>query len=96
MANLPAPAFERQNELAAGTGPLLVVLVGGHNVPEDKIAARYDRMRKNVKAAVSFVDFAIIVDNSSLDFLNASARTATSASKPRNGMPTPGTPSTSF
>lgn len=43
------------------------VLAGGHNVPQDKIAARFDRMRKNVKAAISFVDFAIIVDNSSLD-----------------------------
>lgn len=43
------------------------VLAGGHNVPADKIAARFDRMRKNVKNALSFVDFAIIVDNSALD-----------------------------
>jgi len=43
------------------------VLAGGHDVPADRIAARYERMRKNVKAALSFVDFAIIVDNSSLD-----------------------------
>lgn len=40
---------------------------GGHNVPPDKIAARYERMRQNVKAALAFVDLAIVVDNSSLD-----------------------------
>lgn len=39
---------------------------GGHSVPPDKIAARYDRMRVNVKAALPFVDFAILVDNSSI------------------------------
>jgi len=43
------------------------VLAGGHDVPRDKIAGRYERMRKNVKAALAFVDFAVIVDNSSLD-----------------------------
>ena len=36
-------------------------------MPAERIAARYDRMRKNVKAAVTFVDFMVIVDNSSLD-----------------------------
>lgn len=40
---------------------------GGHNVPPDKIAARYERMRKNVKVALTFVDFAILVDNSSFE-----------------------------
>lgn len=40
---------------------------GGHNVPSDKIAARYERMRKNVKMALTFVDFAIVVDNSSFE-----------------------------
>ena len=40
---------------------------GGHTVPPNKIAARFDRMRKNVKAALTFVDFALVVDNSSLD-----------------------------
>lgn len=40
---------------------------GGHNVPPDKIASRYERMRKNVKTALTFVDFAIVVDNSSLN-----------------------------
>jgi len=43
------------------------VSTGGHDVPADRIAARYDRMRKNVKAAVGFVDFMVVVDNSSLD-----------------------------
>jgi predicted ABC-type ATPase len=40
---------------------------GGHDVPRDRIAARYERMRKNVKVALTFVDFAVVVDNSSLD-----------------------------
>lgn len=43
------------------------VRAGGHRVPSEKIAARYERMRKNVKAAFTFVDFAIVVDNSSFD-----------------------------
>lgn len=38
---------------------------GGHNVPGDKIVARYERMRSNVKSALTFVDFAVLVDNSS-------------------------------
>jgi predicted ABC-type ATPase len=40
---------------------------GGHSVPPNKIAGRYDRMRQNVKAALTFVDFAIVVDNSSFE-----------------------------
>ncbi len=40
---------------------------GGHSVPAGKIAARYERMRGNVKVALTFVDFAIVVDNSSLE-----------------------------
>ena len=36
-------------------------------MPRDKIAARYERMQQNVKTALTFVDFAIVVDNSSLD-----------------------------
>jgi predicted ABC-type ATPase len=43
------------------------VLDGGHNVPPDRIAPRYQRMRTNVKIALGFVDLAIIVDNSALD-----------------------------
>lgn len=38
---------------------------GGHDVPHDKILSRYHRMRANVRAALAFVDFALIVDNSS-------------------------------
>lgn len=44
------------------------VRLGGHNVPKDRIAARFERMRKNVKAALPFVDLALVVDNSALDF----------------------------
>jgi len=40
---------------------------GGHSVPPDKIGPRYERMRNNVKASLVFVDFAIVVDNSSLN-----------------------------
>lgn len=40
---------------------------GGHDVPANRIAPRYERMRLNVKAALPFVDFALIIDNSSLD-----------------------------
>ena len=43
------------------------VLHGGHDVPRERIAARYERMRTNVKSALTFVDLAILVDNSSLD-----------------------------
>ncbi len=40
---------------------------GGHRVPPEKIGPRYERMRKNVKAALAFVNFAIVVDNSSFN-----------------------------
>lgn len=40
---------------------------GGHNVPPEKIATRYKRLRANVKDALTFVDLAILVDNSSFD-----------------------------
>lgn len=43
------------------------VAAGGHNVPRERIAARYERMRVNVKAAIPFVDLGILVDNSSLE-----------------------------
>lgn len=43
------------------------VQAGGHDVPIDKIAARYERLRRNVKEALTFVDLAILVDNSALD-----------------------------
>jgi len=34
------------------------VAAGGHDVPKDKIAARYERMRANVKVALTFADLA--------------------------------------
>ncbi len=43
------------------------VIAGGHDVPADRIAARYERLRKNVKVALTFVDLAVVVDNSALD-----------------------------
>ncbi|MGH7995470.1 MAG: zeta toxin family protein [Opitutaceae bacterium] len=50
---------------------------GGHSVPPEKIAGRYERMRQNVKTALTFVDFAIVVDNSSFEEpLRAVAATA--------------------
>ncbi len=53
------------------------VAAGGHSVPPDKIAQRYERLRQNVKAALTFVDTALIIDNSSLDHpLNPVAATA--------------------
>ena len=44
------------------------VKMGGHDVPKERIAARFEQMRRNVKAALPFVDLGLIVDNSSLDF----------------------------
>jgi len=41
------------------------VQIGGHDVPPEKIGPRYDRMRANVASALTFVDFAILIDNSS-------------------------------
>ena len=40
---------------------------GGHDVPPDRIRTRYERMRGNVRSAVSFVDLAVLVDNSSFE-----------------------------
>lgn len=39
------------------------VLLGGHDVPDAKIAARYPRTLENAKAALRFVDAGWIVDN---------------------------------
>ena len=38
---------------------------GGHDVPGEKIAARFERTRRNVAAALQFVDLGLIIDNSS-------------------------------
>jgi len=43
------------------------VAAGGHDVPPVKIAQSYERMRSNAKAALTFVDFALVIDNSLLD-----------------------------
>ena len=40
---------------------------GGHNVPADKIHSRIPRTMKNIKSALSIVDEAKILDNSSKD-----------------------------
>jgi len=41
------------------------VALKGHTVPPDKIRARYERMRPNVKTALPFVDVGLVIDNSS-------------------------------
>ncbi len=38
---------------------------GGHDVPEPKIAARFERTRANAAAALQFVDIGLVIDNSS-------------------------------
>jgi predicted ABC-type ATPase len=38
---------------------------GGHDVPEEKIATRFERTRANVAAALQFVDLGLVIDNSS-------------------------------
>jgi predicted ABC-type ATPase len=43
------------------------VLEGGHNVPAEKIHSRIPRTVKNIKTALSIVDEARILDNSSKD-----------------------------
>ncbi len=39
---------------------------GGHDVPDEKIAGRYPRSIHNLQAALAFVDFALLLDNSSV------------------------------
>jgi predicted ABC-type ATPase len=39
--------------------------LGGHDVPDDKITERYPRSLQNLRAAMSFVDDALVFDNSS-------------------------------
>ncbi len=38
---------------------------GGHDVPDDRLIARYPRTLANLRAALAFVDVAILLDNSS-------------------------------
>ena len=40
---------------------------GGHDVPDDKLAARFERTLRNASAALQFVDFGLVLDNSSVD-----------------------------
>ncbi len=39
---------------------------GGHDVPDDKIVSRYPRSINNLRLALPFVDFALLLDNSSV------------------------------
>ena len=38
---------------------------GGHDVPDEKLAARFERTRGNAAAALQFVDLGFVIDNSS-------------------------------
>lgn len=40
---------------------------GGHDVPDEKLQARFPRTLENLKQAVSFVDLAVLFDNSRID-----------------------------
>jgi predicted ABC-type ATPase len=40
---------------------------GGHDIPDDKLEARYPRTLSNLKSALAFVNHALILDNSSAD-----------------------------
>lgn len=40
---------------------------GGHDVPDDKLQSRFVRTRRNIEAALQFVDLGLVVDNSSVD-----------------------------
>jgi predicted ABC-type ATPase len=43
------------------------VLEGGHDVPDEKIQSRYPRTLQNLRASLSVVDYAVLIDNSSAD-----------------------------
>jgi diguanylate cyclase (GGDEF)-like protein len=43
------------------------VETGGHDVPDEKLANRFDRTLRNAAAALQFVDLGIVLDNSSVD-----------------------------
>ena len=40
---------------------------GGHDVPEDKLEQRFPRTLANLREALTFVDLAILLDNSATD-----------------------------
>jgi predicted ABC-type ATPase len=43
------------------------VEAGGHDVPDEKLVTRFPRTFRNLRAAVAFVDYAWLFDNSSAD-----------------------------
>lgn len=43
------------------------VEAGGHDVPDEKIESRFSRTLANLRQAVTFVDEALLFDNSSSD-----------------------------
>jgi predicted ABC-type ATPase len=43
------------------------VEAGGHDVPDEKIEARFERTLANLREAITFVDEALLFDNSSAD-----------------------------
>jgi predicted ABC-type ATPase len=43
------------------------VEAGGHDVPDEKLEARFPRTRENAIAALSFADLGLVIDNSDLD-----------------------------
>jgi predicted ABC-type ATPase len=43
------------------------VEVGGHDVPDEKLLARFERTRSNVKEALRFVDLAVVLDNNEVE-----------------------------
>lgn len=43
------------------------VEAGGHDVPTEKLAARFERTIRNARRALTFVDLGIVVDNGSVD-----------------------------
>jgi len=43
------------------------VEVGGHDVPDEKLIARFERTARNARAALAFVELGLVVDNSSVD-----------------------------
>lgn len=40
---------------------------GGHDVPDDRLQARFDRTVRNAREALTFVDLGIVFDNSQVD-----------------------------
>ena len=40
---------------------------GGHDVPDDKLASRFERTARNIQAALRLVDVGLLIDNSSAE-----------------------------